>query len=312
MRTFTLPGTDLVVSDVILGLMRIWDKTDDEIRALVRAGWEAGVNFVDHADIYGGGVEHRCEERFAQALKLTPAERSQLIIQTKCGINLAENYFDFSAQRILTQVEGSLKALQTDHIDILLLHRPDALVEPEEVAQALDQLHQQGKVRYFGVSNHTPNQIELLKTAVTQPLIVNQLQFSIPHANLVTAPLAANMALLDQSIDRDNGLLDYCRLHQITPQAWSPFQHGFFKGSFIGDRENFAALNDVLDRLAVKYAASPIAIATAWILRHPAGWQVVLGTTRPERVQSACQGSEIRLTRPEWYELLKAAGHRVP
>ncbi|MDR1386307.1 MAG: aldo/keto reductase [Propionibacteriaceae bacterium] len=312
MKTISLSGADLVASNVILGQMRIWEKTDDEIRALARAGLEAGVNMVDHADIYGGGVEHRCEERFAQALQLTPSQRSQLIIQTKCGINLAENYFDFSAQRILTQVEGSLKALQTDYIDILLLHRPDALVEPEEVAQALDQLHRQGKVLHFGVSNHTPNQIELLKTAVTQPLIVNQLQLSIPHSSLVAAPLAANMANLDQSIDRDNGLLDYCRIHHITVQAWSPFQHGFFRGTFLGDRENFAALNDVLDRLAAQYQVTPLAIATAWILRHPARPQVVLGTTRPDRVREACAGSDLVLTRPEWYELFKAAGHRVP
>jgi predicted oxidoreductase len=314
MKTIALPGTDLVASDVILGLMRIWDKTDAEIRALTQVGFDAGVNFIDHADIYGHGVDHRCEARFAEALQLIPARRAELIIQTKCGIHLADNYFDFSAERILTQVEGSLRALQTDYIDILLLHRPDALVEPEEVAQALDQLHSSGKVRYFGVSNHTPGQIELLKTAVTQPLVINQVQLSIAHAPLIAAGVAANMQYLGQSIDRDNGLLDYCRVHHLTLQAWSPFQGQTpqFKGPFVGDREHFGPLNEVLDRLAAKYEVAPLSIAAAWILRHPARMQVVLGVTNPSRVRDACLGSEVTLTRQEWYELFKAAGYSVP
>ncbi|MDR1266351.1 MAG: aldo/keto reductase [Propionibacteriaceae bacterium] len=312
MPTFTLPGTALTVSDVALGMMRIHDQTDAEIRQLVGAGIDAGVNFIDHADIYGGGVEHLCEARFAQAMGLTNAQRDALVIQTKCGINLAGNYFDFSKEHILRQVEGSLQALQTDRIDLLLLHRPDALVEPEEVAAAFDQLEASGKVRYFGVSNHTPGQIELLKSVVRQPLVVDQVQFSIAHAPLVAAGLAANMQTLDQSIVRDNGLVDYCRLKDITLQAWSPFQQGFFKGTFLGDRQNQAPLNAVLDRLAASYQVEPIAIATAWILRHPARWQVVLGTTNPARVRAACAGSEVELTRPEWYELLKAAGYTIP
>jgi len=310
MRLMTLPQTDLQASAVILGLMRIADKTDDDIRALVQTGLDAGINFVDHADVYGGR-DHLCEERFAQALKLTPTQRDHLIIQTKCGI-VPGSGFDFSTAHIVAQVEGSLKALRTDYLDILLLHRPDALVEPEEVAAAFDQLQETGKVRYFGVSNHTPGQIELLKTAVKQPLIVDQVQLSIAHAPLIAAGVAANMATLDQSIDRDNGLLDYCRLRRLTLQAWSPFQQGFFQGTFLGDREHYPELNDVLNRLAAQYSVEPIAIATAWILRHPASWQVVLGTTTPARVQAACAGADLRLTRPEWYELFTAAGHTVP
>ncbi|MDR1807128.1 MAG: aldo/keto reductase [Propionibacteriaceae bacterium] len=311
MKMFTLPGTDLTASAVVLGLMRIGEKTDAEINSLFRAALDAGINFVDHADIYGGS-DHHCEARFADAVQLTSSERDRIIIQTKCGINAQDNYFDFSKERILRQVEGSLQALKTDHLDLLLLHRPDALVEPEEVAAAFDALQAAGKVRHFGVSNHSPAQIELLKTAVTQPLVVNQLQFSIPHAPLVTQGIAINMATLDQSIDRTLGLLDYCRLHHITPQAWSPFQHGFFRGTFLGDRDHFPELNDVLDRLAGTYGVEPIGIATAWILRHPAQWQVVLGTTTPARVVAAAAGADVTLTRPEWYELLKAAGYKVP
>jgi predicted oxidoreductase len=311
MKTFTLPGTDIVAPNVVLGLMRIQDKTDDEVRELVRTARDAGITFVDHAAVYGG-EKHGCEARFAEALDLTPSQRDEYVIQTKVGIIKDGPYFDFSYEEIVSSVEGSLRALRTDHVDILLLHRPDALVEPDEVARAFDELAAAGKVRAFGVSNHTPRQIDLLKKAVTQPLVVNQVQLSITHAPLVAAGVAANMAGLDQSIDRDGGLLDYCRLHDITLQAWSPFQKGFFDGVFLGDRQQYAELNDVVDRLAARYGVTPIGIATAWITRHPAQMQVVLGTTTPSRVTEAAAGSQIPLTRAEWYELFRAAGHRVP
>lgn len=311
MKTFTLPGTDIVAPNVILGLMRIQDKTDDEVRELVRTARDAGTTFVDHAAVYGD-EKHGCETRFAEALDPTPSQRDEFVIQTKAGIIKDGPYFDFSYDEIVGSVEGSLRALRTDHVDILLLHRPDALVEPDEVARAFDELAAAGKVRAFGVSNHTPRQIDLLKKSVTQPLVVNQVQLSITHAPLVAAGVSANMAALDQSIDRDGGLLDYCRLHDITLQAWSPFQKGFFDGVFLGDRERFAELNDVIDRLAAKYGVTPIGIATAWITRHPAQMQVVLGTTTPSRVTEAAAGSDLPLTRAEWYELFRAAGHTVP
>ncbi len=309
MKTFTLPGTDIVASNIILGLMRIQEMPDQEIRDLVRTALDAGVNFFDHADVYRSRA-HGCEQRFGDALQLSAAQREQMIIQTKCGIR--DGWFDFSYEHILEAVDGSLAALGTDYIDILLLHRPDALVEPDEVARAFDELSAAGKVRAFGVSNHTPRQIDLLKKSVSQPLVVNQLQLSITHAPLVAAGVAANMAGSDQSIDRDGGLLDYCRLNDITVQAWSPFQKGFFDGVFLGDRENYAELNDVIDRLAAQYGVPPIAIATAWITRHPANIQVVLGTTNKTRVADACQGSDLPLTRQEWYELFRAAGYIVP
>ncbi|MDR1186634.1 MAG: aldo/keto reductase [Bifidobacteriaceae bacterium] len=314
MKMFTLPGTDLRVSNVIAGMMRIPDKTDQEIRDLVRTARDSGINFFDHADVYGGEL-HKCERRFAEALRWSSAEREEVILQTKAGIVPTGEgwaYFDFSAAHIVEAAEASLRALATDHIDILLLHRPDALVEPEEVAQAFNQLESGGKVRYFGVSNFSPNQIELVKTAVRQPLVANQLQLSITHAPLVAQGLSVNMEELDQSIMRDGGLLDYCRVHNITVQAWSPFQRKFFDGTFLGDREREPKLNDVIDRLAEKYQVEAISIAVAWITRHPANMQVVLGTTTPARVAAAALGSEVPLTKKEWYELTLAAGYITP
>ncbi|WP_454043449.1 aldo/keto reductase [Cellulosimicrobium sp. Marseille-Q8652] len=310
MKTFTLPGTDLVVPNVVLGLMRIQDKTDDEVRTLVRTARDAGITFLDHADVYGDAL-HGCERRFAEATRLSPAERAEWVIQSKAGIVPDGPFFDFSYDHLVGSVHGSLEALGTDYLDILLLHRPDALVEPEEVARAFSDLHAAGKVRAFGVSNHTPGQIELLRRYVEQPIVANQLQLSVTHAPLVAQGVASNMASLDQSVSRDVGTLDYCRLHDITVQAWSPFQAGFFTGVFLGSDE-YPELNEVVDRLAARYDVPPIAIATAWITRHPARMQVVLGTTSPDRVAGAAQGSDVPLTRAEWYELFRAAGHTVP
>jgi predicted oxidoreductase len=309
MKTLSFPGTDLQASNIILGLMRIQDLSDEEIRTLVGTARDAGVNFFDHADVYGSPT-HGCEARFGEAVGLSSSDREQVILQSKAGIR--DGYFDFSNEHILEAVDGSLSALNTDYLDILLLHRPDALVEPEEVAAAFDALEASGKVRHFGVSNHTPGQIELLKRHVKQPLLVNQVQLSITHAPVIAQGVAANMAALDQSVDRGAGILDYSRLHDITLQAWSPFQKGFFDGVFLGDREAFPDLNDQLEALADKYGVTPTGIAVAWITRHPANIQVVLGTTKPERVRESAAGSDIPLTREEWYGLFKAAGYTVP
>lgn len=309
MKTYTIPHTERVVSSVVLGLMRIAKMSDAEIATLFGTARDAGINVFDHADIYGG-ERHRCEQRFGEAVRLTPAERDAIVIQSKVGIR--KGWFDFSKQHILTTVDESLAALRTDYLDLLLLHRPDTLVEPEEVAEAFEQLVAAGKVRHFGVSNHTPGQIELLKTAVKQPLVANQVQLSITHAPLFAQGVAANMAGLEQSVSRDIGLLDYSRLNNMMLQAWSPFQHGFFKGVFLGDRENFAELNDALDALAKQYGVTPTGIAVAWITRHPAHIQVVLGTTNPGRVKDSAAGSDVTLTREEWYRLFRAAGHTLP
>lgn len=310
MKTYNLPGIDVPASNVVLGLMRIQDKTDEEVRTLVHTALDSGITVMDHADVYGATL-HGCEVRFAEAMQLTSSQRESMVIQSKAGIVREGPYFDFSAEHIVASVDASLKALDTDYLDLLLLHRPDALVEPEDVARAFDELGAAGKVRAFGVSNHTPGQIELLRKFVKQPIVANQVQLSITHAPIIAQGTAMNMAGLDQSISRDNGIVDYCRLHDITLQAWSPFQAGFFTGPFLGNAE-YAELNAVIDRLAAAYDVPALAIATAWITRHPARWQVVIGTTTPERVAAAALGSEIPLTRSEWYEMFRAAGYQVP
>lgn len=311
MRMKTVSFGSATAPAVIAGMMRIDDKDDAHIRTLYETARTAGIDFFDHADIYGGSMHH-CEARFADALQLTSSERDEIVLQTKCGIVPSQGMFDFSYAHIVAQVEGSLAALRTDRLDVLLLHRPDALVEPEEVARAFDDLESAGKVKAFGVSNHTPRQIDLLRTAVRQPLVANQLQLSITHAPIIAQPVAANMAGHAQSVVRDGGgIVEYCRINGITIQAWSPFQDGFSHGVFLGNPE-YAELNAVIDRLAAAHDVTPIAIATAWITRHPAGMQVVLGTTTPQRVQDAAAGADIELTRPDWYELFRAGGHLLP
>lgn len=309
MKSFELSTTGLTVSSVILGLMRIKTMSDNEIRTLYAAARDAGINMIDHADIYGG-ERHFCEKRFGDAVTLSPSEREGLVIQTKTGIR--KGFFDFSKEHILKSVDESLAALRTDYIDVLLLHRPDTLVEPEEVAEAFRTLERAGKVKHFGVSNFTPGQIELLKTAVTEPLVANQVQLSITHANLFAQGIAANINGLEQSVSRDNDLLNYARINKVTLQAWSPFQKGWFDGVFLGDREHYGPLNDAIDEIAAKHGVTPTGIAVAWITRHPANIQVVLGTTRPERVRESAAGSDVTLSREDWYRLFTAAGHKLP
>lgn len=299
-------GGRLPVSAIAMGCMRLKDAKESPDRVLGTA-LELGIDFFDHADIYADG---RCEEIFGDWLAQHPSLRDKITIQSKCGIRRGCCY-DFSKAHILAAVEGSLRRLQTDHLDVLLLHRPDALMEPEEVAAAFDELESSGKVRYFGVSNHNPMQIELLKTAVRQPIVANQLQFSIPESGLVTSGLNVNMKN-DESVMHDGSALEYLRLKGITLQAWSPFQGGFFRGPFVGDRERFPKLNEALDDLAQKYGVSPTGIAAAWILRHPAGIQLISGSVSPDRMREVAAGAAIDLTREDWYALYRAAGFRMP
>src|SRR5690606_9184346 len=291
-----------------MGNMRLTQLSLSEVEHLIRTSMDEGINFFDHADIYGGG---KCEELFADAIQMNPSIREKMILQSKCGINTRDNMYDFSKEHILKSVDGILKRLKTDYLDILLLHRPDPLMEPEEIAEAFDELHNSGKVHYFGVSNFNPMQIELLQKYISHKLVVNQLQLSVTHTPLIDSGVAINMHH-DQSINRDSSILEYCRLHDITVQAWSPFQNGFFQGPFLGDLEKFPKLNELIDQLAEKYEVTNTAIATAWITRHPANIQVVLGTTKAQRIQDACAGSDIPLTRKEWYDIYKAAGNIIP
>jgi predicted oxidoreductase len=296
---------DLGASEIALGCMRIAELTNQEISTLVHTALEEGINFFDHADIYGGG---QSEAKFAEALNLTPRLRENMILQSKCGIRRGS--FDFSKEYILGSVDGILKRLRTDYLDVLLLHRPDALVEPEEVAEAFNILQDSGKVRYFGVSNQNPMQIELLVKFVKQPLVINQLQMSITNTGMIDAGINVNMQI-NASIDRDGSILDYCRLKEITIQPWSPFQYGFFEGAFL-DNDKFPELNQKINEIAAANGMTNSAIAIAWLLRHPAHMQPIVGTTNPSRVRDICKASNVRISRQEWYEIYLAAGNKLP
>lgn len=305
MKTITLNNTNLSIPEIGMGCMRIVElENADAVKSWVDTALENGINFFDHADIYGKG---RCEELFGKVL--TPSLREKIILQSKCSIRPGIA-FDFSKEHILNSVDGILKRLNTEYLDILLLHRPDALMEPEEVADAFRILKESGKVRHFGVSNQTPMQMELLSKYCDEPLLINQLQLSIAHCPMINSGINANM-YNDSGINRDGGVLEYCRLKDITIQAWSPFQYGMFEGIFLGN-EKFAELNKVIDNLAEKYDVTNSAIAVAWILRHPAGIQTIVGTTNKDRIAQISKASEIRLTREEWYALYMAAGNKLP
>ncbi|EST11426.1 aldo/keto reductase [Sporolactobacillus laevolacticus] len=298
-------------SAVVQGCMRITDMSEEEVDRLIKTDLENGVTFFDHADVYSNGA---CEALFGKVLAKQPGLRDKITLQSKCGIVRGEvngnKAFDFSKEHLLETVNASLKRLQTDHLDYLLLHRPDALVEPEEVAEAFDELYSEGKVLHFGVSNQNPYQIELLKKTVRQPLEINQLQFSIMATGMVDAGINVNMTV-DGATVRDSSILDYCRLNDVTIQAWSPFQYGFFEGVFL-DNPKFPELNKKIDEIAAKYGVSNNAIAVAWILRHPAEMQVILGTTNVSRVVESAKGADVTLTRQEWYDIYQAAGNKLP
>ncbi len=293
----------LQVPTIAVGCMRISDMKESEVSAFVDTALKNGANFFDHADIYGGG---KSEEVFGKAIK--SLNREDLIIQTKCGIRKGQ--FDFSYDHIVNSVDGSLKRLGTEYIDVLLLHRPDALMEPEEVAKAFDYLKNSGKVRHFGVSNQNPYQMELLQNAMDMPICANQLQFSIMHAPMIQSGINVNM-YNESGVNRDGSVLDYCRLNKITIQPWSPMQYGFFEGCFV-DNPKFPELNKVLEDIANKYGVSKTTIAFAWILRHPARMQPVTGTTNLIRLADCLKASDIQITREEWYEIYRAAGNKLP
>ncbi len=303
MYKIELGKSGLQVPTVATGCMRISGMSGKEISAFIDTALEHGVNFFDHADIYGDG---KSETVFGNAV--SASMREKLIIQTKCGI--CSGRFDFSYEHITESVNGSLKRLGTDYIDVLLLHRPDALMEPEEVARAFDELESSGKVRHFGVSNQNPYQIQLLQSCLDMPLCVNQLQFSVMHAPMIQSGINVNM-YNDSATNRDGGVLDFCRLNKITVQPWSPMQYGFFEGCFI-DNEKFPELNKTLEAVGEKYGVSKTTVAFAWILRHPAKMQPVTGTTNLTRLKDCIKASEIRLTREEWYEIYRAAGNKLP
>ena len=308
MRYITLGQDDKELSEIVLGMMRIKDKSVKEVEELVETALSVGINAFDLADIYGRG---RCEELLGLVLKNRPDLREKMWIQSKCGIRIEEfTYFDFSKDYIIKSVDGILQRLKIDHLDSLLLHRPDALMESDQVAEAFDLLYKQGKVRDFGVSNQNPMMMELLKKDVKQPLAVNHLQLSVAFTPGFESGFHVNMED-SQAAMRDGSIFEYCKLHDVVIQAWSVLQFGYFKGNFVGN-EKFQALNQVLDRLATKYGVTSSTIAISWILRYPAKMQAVVGTTNPKHLREVSQAANFSLTRKEWYEIYLAAGNNLP
>ncbi len=306
MKTIELGKSGLYVPNIAVGCMRINSLDKPQAKKFIDKALELKANFFDHADIYGDGI---CEDLFADAVEMTPSLRETMILQSKCGIRPGL-MFDFSKEHILKSVDGILKRLKTDYLDILLLHRPDALVEPEEVAEAFDQLSQSGKVRHFGVSNQKPMQIKLLQKHVKQPIIANQMQLSVMNANMISNGLEVNM-LTDKALDRDGSILDFCRLYDITIQPWSPYQYGFFEGVFL-DNDKFLKLNETINKISQKYEVSNTTIAMAWLLRHPAKMQPVTGTMNEQRLEEIMKANDLYLTREEWYEIYLSAGNILP
>lgn len=308
MKTINVVQGPQNASAIILGCMRMPALSVDGAAAMIRAAAQEGINFFDHATCYGDG---EAETRFGDAFPQTGLRREDVFIQSKCGLHFDRKEFDWSKEDILSSVDGSLKRLKMDYLDVLLLHRPDLLFEPEQVAEAFDQLASNGKVRFFGVSNVTPGQMNLLKKFVRQPLVFNQLQFSLEQTQLIDPGLYLNNLTTDRSIDRDNGVLDYCRLHDITIQAWSPLQFGMFKGCFV-DHPDFPEMNRALAEIGEARGVSKTAVAIAWILRHPARMQAIAGTMNPAHLKDLCAAGCVHLTHQEWYRLYLAAGKFLP
>ena len=305
MKTVHVGGSAISASRLAVGCMRLASLSQDALQSYIHTAIDCGVTFFDHADIYGGGESERL---FGKVLKAEPSLREQITLQSKCGIRPGQ--YDFSKEHILESVDGILSRLETDHLDFLLLHRPDALMEPIEVGEAFDRLAESGKVKEFGVSNFNARQLEFLQSGLKQKLRANQMQFGLMCTGMIDHALRTNTEF-PRSADRDGEVLDYCRLHNVTIQTWSPFQYGFFEGSFI-DNEKFPELNAALQEAAEKHGVSKAAIAAAWILRHPAKMQVIVGTTNEQRVKDISAAYQVELSREDWYKLYLSAGNELP
>lgn len=306
MKYIPVKNTDLNVSEIALGCMRIASKTNSQVSELIHTALDEGINLFDHADIYGRG---RSEELFSEVLKKEPSLREKMILQSKTCIKPGISY-DASRDYILSSVDGILKRLNTDYLDILLLHRPDALMDMEEVSEAFTQLKKTGKVRYFGVSNMNPYQIALLEKYTGEKMIINQLQFSLAHSGMLDAGIHVNMND-EYAVNRDGDILNYCRLNDILIQCWSILNIDFVKGLFL-DHPEYPKLNATLQKYADAYGVSKSAIATAWILRHPAKMQAIAGTTNPVHLKELTQATNIKLTHDEWYDLYLSENKPLP
>ena len=309
MKTINIVNGPQNVSAIIQGCMRMPSLSKEDAAKVIRTAYDCGVNFFDHATCYG--ENGAAESKFAEAFPLTGLKREDIYIQSKCGLCFDRNEFDWSKENILSSVDDSLRRLNIDYLDTLLLHRPDVIYDPEEVAEAFDILEKAGKVRFFGVSNLVPMQIELLKKYVKQPLVINQVQLSLEQSQLIDQALYMNNKQTEFSVNRDGHALDYCRLNDITIQAWSPLQFGMFGGSFI-DKPDFPELNKGLGEFAERENVSKAAVAIAWILRHPAKMQAVIGTMNPSHIKDACDATKVNLSHHDWYQLYLSSGKYLP
>ena len=305
MRYIDFGQNGIQVSVMGIGCMRMGDLSPAQVDDVIFAALDKGINFFDHADIYDDG---RCEELFGDAMKRNHGLRDKLFIQSKCSIR--ESLYDFSASYITSAVDGILSRLRTDHLDSLLLHRPDALMEPDEVNQAFEQLHRAGKVMSFGVSNFNRFQMELLQGGLSMPISADQMQLSIVHTPMIDEGLNVN-TMFGGGVTRSSGTLEYCRMKGITVQTWSPLQKGFIEGTFLGDPA-YGDVNRTMEKLAGEYRVTPDAIAYAWLLRYPAKMQVIIGTMNPAHIATAAEAAEVHLSREEWYELYTSAGNMLP
>nr|WP_208607144.1 aldo/keto reductase [Paenibacillus typhae] len=324
MKTLPLNARGIPASRIALGCMGLgggWDHeplTAENIRQghdAVEAALSIGINFFDHADIYTRG---KAEKVFGQIFKDRPRLREEIIIQSKCGIRLIEpgdtsNTFDISGEHILRSVDGTLSRLGTEYLDILLLHRPDPLMDPEEIAEALRQLKKAGKVRHFGVSNMSASQIRLLQHYCDEPFIVNQLHMSLAQISWLDAMVSVNREPW-KDITFPEGTVEYCRMENIQLQAWGPLAQGSFSGrSLEGQPENIVQTAALVSSLAEQKNTTPEAIVLSWLMTHPAAIQPVIGTVNPKRIAACAGADKVGLSRKEWYELyISSRGEKLP
>lgn len=286
-----------------LGCMSFSKITEKEVEEMVDFALSQGITLFDHADFYGEGESERIFGR-----SISKSTRDKLFLQSKCGIRPGLGY-DFSKKHIISAVEGSLSRLQTDYLDVLLLHRPDTLMECDELSEAFSQLAQSGKVRQFGVSNHSAMQMEFMNSFLPVKLVANQVQLSLAYSPIFDSGLNVNIPL-NEGVMRDGGLLDYCRMNDIVIQAWSPFKDQDIE-VFI-DSPKHSNINKKLEEMGEKYGVSPSAMAFAWINRHPAKIQTVVGTTKLSRLKDISTGIDVVLSREDWYQLYLSTGRFLP
>ena len=316
MEMMQLGKTSLKVSRIALGCMRLSENKADAM-ASIKTALDEGITLFDHADIYGRGAR---EAMFSNIWDEVPGLRNRIVLQSKCGIRSAgdpdpnsPHRYDFSYEHIVRSVEGSLRRLKTDYLDTLLLHRPDLLMEPGEVARAFDDLRRAGKVRFFGVSNHTSHQIALLQRALDQPLAANQLLLGLLHSELLELGVRLSSRPVARNL-RGDGTLEHCWLNGITIQAWSPLSSGAVTGNLPADPEpHVAETAGVVAEMAAAHGVSKEAIALGWLLRHPAGIQPIIGTMNPARIRACCEATRVQMSREEWYRLFIASrGADIP